>query len=235
MNKCTVVAKREIFFVWPFGLAAWLAGLIFIDRVKGEKARQVLNTVNTKIKQQNIKLWVFPEGTRRNTGELHSFKKGAFHLAIDEQIPIMPVVFSSYCTFLNDKKKILNAGNVIITALQPIPTKGLTKKDMPELMEKVHATMLEAYKQASAEVLRNYQATKQLRDPTSVSADDSAKQCSVGASSIKENVVEATVGSTLSKSLEPPTNKPETAAVEEVEELSEKQIKVSCAQALKTT
>lgn len=156
MNKCTVVAKRELFYCWPFGLAAWLAGLIFIDRVKGEKARDILNEVNSKVKKQKIKLWVFPEGTRRNTGELHPFKKGAFHMAIDEQIPILPVVFSSYCTFLNDKKKILNAGNIIITTLPPISTEGLTKDDMPELMEKVHKVMSEALKQSSNEVLQRY-------------------------------------------------------------------------------
>lgn len=161
MNKCTVVAKRELFYAWPFGLAAWLAGLVFIDRVRSEKARETLNEVNRKIKKQNIKLWVFPEGTRRNTGEIHSFKKGAFHMAVDEQIPIMPVVFSSYCTFLNDKKKILNAGHVIISTLPPISTKGLTKDDIPELMEMVHKKMLETFKKTSMEVLSRYKSTKE--------------------------------------------------------------------------
>ncbi|XP_013105597.2 1-acyl-sn-glycerol-3-phosphate acyltransferase alpha [Stomoxys calcitrans] len=156
MNKCTVVAKRELFYAWPFGLAAWLAGLIFIDRVRGEKARDTLNQVNSKIKKQNIKLWVFPEGTRRNTGELHNFKKGAFHMAIEEQIPILPVVFSSYCTFLNDKKKILNAGNIIITTLPAISTEGLTKNDLPELMESVHKLMSETFKQTSGEIVQRY-------------------------------------------------------------------------------
>lgn len=159
MDKCTVVAKRELFYAWPFGLAAWLAGLIFIDRVRGEKARDTLNQVNSKIKKQKIKLWVFPEGTRRNTGEIHPFKKGAFHMAIDEQIPILPVVFSSYCSFLNDKKKILNAGNIILTALPAIPTKGLTKDDLPKLMEFVHELMQGTFKSTSNEVLQRYATT----------------------------------------------------------------------------
>ncbi|XP_058978280.1 1-acyl-sn-glycerol-3-phosphate acyltransferase beta isoform X2 [Musca domestica] len=162
MNKCTVVAKRELFYAWPFGLAAWLAGLIFIDRVRGEKARDTLNQVNSKIKKQNIKLWVFPEGTRRNTGELHSFKKGAFHMAIDEQIPILPVVFSSYCTFLNDRKKILNAGNIIITALPALSTEGLTKDDLPELMDRVHKLMSDTFKQTSSEIVQRY-ASKTIK------------------------------------------------------------------------
>jgi len=156
MNKCTVVAKRELFYAWPFGLAAWLAGLIFIDRVRGEKARETLNDVNRRIKKQRIKLWVFPEGTRRNTGELHPFKKGAFHMAIDQQIPILPVVFSSYCTFLNDKKKILNAGRIVITTLPPVSTEGLTKDDIDVLMERVRAQMIETFKLTSAEALQRY-------------------------------------------------------------------------------
>ncbi|XP_017011019.2 1-acyl-sn-glycerol-3-phosphate acyltransferase alpha [Drosophila takahashii] len=156
MNKCTVVAKRELFYAWPFGLAAWLAGLIFIDRVRGEKARETLNDVNRRIKKQRIKLWVFPEGTRRNTGELHPFKKGAFHMAIDQQIPILPVVFSSYCTFLNDKKKILNAGRIVITTLPPVSTEGLTKDDIDVLMERVRSQMSETFKLSSAEALQRY-------------------------------------------------------------------------------
>ncbi|KAL5275420.1 hypothetical protein ACFFRR_001350 [Megaselia abdita] len=153
MNKCTVVAKKEIFYAWPFGLAAWLAGLIFIDRVRSEKARNTLNSANRLIKSKKIKVWVFPEGTRRNTGQIHEFKKGAFHMAIDAQIPVLPVVFSSYSTFLNDKMRILNAGQVIISTLPAIPTKGLTKDDVAVLIEKVHDQMSAVYKETSEEVL----------------------------------------------------------------------------------
>lgn len=134
MDKCTVVAKKEIFYAWPVGLAAWLCGLIFIDRMNSEKARSALNTAtkeitNKKVKEgrawivliiirflfafhrdaSQIKLWIFPEGTRRNTGEIHPFKKGAFHVAIRSQLPILPVVFSSYC-FLSAKEKRFDSG-----------------------------------------------------------------------------------------------------------------------------
>ncbi|EDV34568.1 uncharacterized protein Dana_GF21388, isoform B [Drosophila ananassae] len=173
MNKCTVVAKRELFYAWPFGLAAWLAGLIFIDRVRGEKARETLNEVNRKIKRQRIKLWVFPEGTRRNTGELHPFKKGAFHMAIDQQIPILPVVFSSYGTFLNDKKKILNAGRIVITTLPPVSTEGLTKDDIDVLMERVRVQMTETFKSTSAEALQKYKPLKS-RGSGSITREEAA-------------------------------------------------------------
>lgn len=161
MNKCTVVAKREIFYAWPFGLAAWLCGLIFIDRMQSDKARNSLYSATDIIKKKKIKLWIFPEGTRRNTGEMHPFKKGAFHVAIAAQIPILPVVFSSYQTFLDDQKKSLTNGNIIITTLPPIPTKGLTKADVEELMNRTYETMYQHFKLTSNEVQQKYQLQQQ--------------------------------------------------------------------------
>lgn len=55
------------------------------------------------------KLWVFPEGARYNKGCIQPFKKGAFYLAIDAQIPIMPVVFSQYY-FLDNESKTFEPG-----------------------------------------------------------------------------------------------------------------------------
>lgn len=55
MEKCTAVAKKEIFYAWPFGLAAWLCGLIFIDRVHPEKARLKLREATDYIKLNKVK------------------------------------------------------------------------------------------------------------------------------------------------------------------------------------
>lgn len=54
MDKCTVVGKKELFYVWPFGLAAWLCGLIFIDRMNSEKARHCINTATNHIKDKKV-------------------------------------------------------------------------------------------------------------------------------------------------------------------------------------
>lgn len=160
MNKCTVVAKRELFFAWPFGLAAWLCGLIFINRMNSESAREHLNKASNNIKNKQIKLWIFPEGTRHNTGQLHPFKKGAFHVAIDAQIPILPVVFSSYRTFLDEKNKQLNSGHIIITTLPPIPTAGLTKIDLDHLIERTYDAMNKEYQITSKEVADHLESSE---------------------------------------------------------------------------
>lgn len=54
MDKCTVVAKKELFYAWPFGLASWLAGLIFIDRMNSEKARKTLQDAAESIKAKRV-------------------------------------------------------------------------------------------------------------------------------------------------------------------------------------
>lgn len=54
-------------------------------------------------------MWVFPEGTRNNTGQIHAFKKGAFHAAISAQLPILPVVYTHFY-FLESEKCVFNPG-----------------------------------------------------------------------------------------------------------------------------
>lgn len=174
MNKCTVVAKRELFFAWPFGLAAWLCGLIFINRMQSDSTRNQLTEASENIKNKKIKLWIFPEGTRRNTGQMHPFKKGAFHVAIDAQIPILPVVFSSYQTFLDDKNKHLNSGHIIITTLPPIPTAGLTKYDLDQLMQHTYDTMNQVYQITSKEVIELESTERSNRHKSSFFARNAA-------------------------------------------------------------
>ncbi|KAI4501182.1 hypothetical protein M0802_003555 [Mischocyttarus mexicanus] len=151
MGRCTAIAKKEIFYAWPFGLAAWLSGLIFIDRLNSEKARSVINTASKQSKDKKFKLWIFPEGTRHNTGEIHPFKKGAFYAAINAQLPILPVVFSSYY-FLSNKEKIFDSGHIVITTLPLISTKGLNKDDAVSLMEKTRNVMSEVFHATSTEI-----------------------------------------------------------------------------------
>lgn len=84
-------------------------------------------------------------GTRRNTGEIHEFKKGAFHMAIQGQVPILPVVFSSYQAFLNDELQVLNPGEIVITVLPEILTTGLTDSDIDHLMKRTHQVMTDKF------------------------------------------------------------------------------------------
>lgn len=55
MDKCTVIAKKELFYAWPFGIAAWLCGLIFIPRLKADKAKLVMNEAGQRMKNEKVR------------------------------------------------------------------------------------------------------------------------------------------------------------------------------------
>ncbi|KAL7647135.1 UNVERIFIED_CONTAM: hypothetical protein RMT77_002393 [Armadillidium vulgare] len=150
--KISAIAKKELFYAMPFGFTAWLCGTRFIDRSNPQRAKDSMNAALAYCKENKVKLWVFPEGTRNMKKEMLSFKKGAFHLAISGQLPILPLVYSSYTGFLNHRLKIFNPGNIVVTCLPPISTEGLTLNDMPELMDKVRAQMMETYTKVSEQV-----------------------------------------------------------------------------------
>ena len=67
-------------------------------------------------------------------------------------MPIVPVVFSSYKSFLNAEEKILNSGDVIVTALPAISTAGMTADDVDELVERTRKMMIETFNNASKEI-----------------------------------------------------------------------------------
>lgn len=158
-DKMTVVAKKMLMYVGPFGLASWLCKLLFIDRSQTDRARQVMNDQMGELVKERTKLLIFPEGTRRNTNQIHSFKKGAFYLAVQNQIPIQPIVFSSYQHFLNDKTKNFDSGEIIATVMPRISTKGLTEADIPALIEKSKRLMEEVYVESTLEAKAKYSKT----------------------------------------------------------------------------
>ena len=146
----TLIAKRELMYFGTFGFAMFLAGLTFIDPTTNRT--DVMKKIMEESKKKNVNLWYFPEGTRRNTGEVHKFKKAAFLTAVQAQVPIVPVVFSSYQSFLNAEEKILNNGDVIVTALPAISTSGMTADDVDELVERTRKMMIETFNNTSKEI-----------------------------------------------------------------------------------
>jgi len=152
MGKCTAVAKKELIYYPPFGPVMWLAGLVYIDRGNSKTAYQKLMKATTLVLNNKTKLWLYPEGTRNRKGiELLPFKRGAFRIAIECQVPIIPVVYSPYY-FINHGKKTFNRGKIIISVLEPISTQGLTEKDVDDLQEKTYNLMNSEYAKLKAEV-----------------------------------------------------------------------------------
>lgn len=58
MDNCTVISKKEVFYLWPFGLASWLWGTIFIDRVNAGQAQNILNETGKTIRDRKVSSFV---------------------------------------------------------------------------------------------------------------------------------------------------------------------------------
>ncbi|BFZ06011.1 hypothetical protein BsWGS_09050 [Bradybaena similaris] len=153
-DNCVSVAKKEL--IWTtgtFGVGAWLCGTVYINRLNSESARKTMEETAALIKNKRLKVVIFPEGTRNHDGSLLPFKKGAFHLAVQAQVPVIPVVFSSYKNFYSKKEKVFDEGKVVVEILPPIQTTGLTSADVTSLTEKTRNIMLDCFERISEEVI----------------------------------------------------------------------------------
>jgi 1-acyl-sn-glycerol-3-phosphate acyltransferase len=85
-----MITKKELFRVPIFGNALAIGGFISIDRSNRHAAIRSLEEARALL-ASGTHVWIAPEGTRSRTGELLPFKKGAFYLAMEADLPILPV------------------------------------------------------------------------------------------------------------------------------------------------
>jgi putative phosphoserine phosphatase/1-acylglycerol-3-phosphate O-acyltransferase len=123
------VAKRELRRVPLFGLLSSLAGTVFIDRGNTKKAIDALKPALETLRD-GTSLVIAPEGTRTPTPRLAPFKKGAFHMAMEAGVPIVPIVFKNSLDALPKHGLVLRPATIQVEVLPPIPTTEWTADDL---------------------------------------------------------------------------------------------------------
>uniref|UniRef100_A0A182IYG6 1-acylglycerol-3-phosphate O-acyltransferase n=1 Tax=Anopheles atroparvus TaxID=41427 RepID=A0A182IYG6_ANOAO len=164
LKNVVPIAKLELLFLFPFGPSAWLSGVQYINRKNRPSAMKAFDRCKRMMTKDGAKMYIYPEGTRYPERGMLPFKKGAFHTAIEAQVPIIPVVFT-HMYFIEAKKHIFDDGHVIVDTLDPIPTKGLTKNDLDQLIERTRSAMLARYDELNREI------DAALKDPRWVALD----------------------------------------------------------------
>ena len=101
-----------------------------------QSTRQLASSLRNAITRLTKKL-----RTRSATGEMLPFKDGAFRLAIDAGVPILPLVVSGTSTALRKHDWRVGKVNVVVRVLDPIETTGLTHKDIKQLRDRVRAVI----------------------------------------------------------------------------------------------
>jgi 1-acyl-sn-glycerol-3-phosphate acyltransferase len=145
-----IVAKKELARIPLFGWFLWLAGNLLIDRSDRSGSMAMLADGLSRLSRHRLNLAIFPEGTRSKDGEFLPFKKGAFQIAHSGGLPIVPVV----CSRLRGKgiweRLELKGGNVVVSILPPVETRGVEASALPELIRGVRERMVEEYRRVNA-------------------------------------------------------------------------------------
>jgi len=119
-----------------------------VDRANRKSALSTFAKVAQIMKAKGVSLFIFAEGTRHaaKTPGLLPFKKGAFHLAVEGQVPIIPMVCENYYNLYSSAEKRFTSGEIAIKVLPPISTEGLTSspEDIAALSLKTRNAMLDA-------------------------------------------------------------------------------------------
>lgn len=138
MPRTVTVGKKSLVWLPLFGQLYWLTGNILIDRANRSKAAGTISQIVKKIKELQVSVWMFPEGTRSRGRGLLPFKTGAFHAAIGAGVPVVPIVCSST---ENVKLNRWDNGVVIVEVMPPVSTEGYTKEDVRQLSNHCRSMM----------------------------------------------------------------------------------------------
>ncbi|MDF1673170.1 MAG: lysophospholipid acyltransferase family protein [Vicingaceae bacterium] len=135
------VAKKELLWTPFLGFHLWAAGHILIDRKNRVKAVKSLRKAALKIKGGKC-VTLYPEGTRSTDGEVGPFKKGAFHLAIDAGVDVVPVHIDGTFKIWPKGRFTIKPGKVTVNIGKPIITANYTKQTSKEFAEKTREEVL---------------------------------------------------------------------------------------------
>jgi 1-acyl-sn-glycerol-3-phosphate acyltransferase len=147
------VAKAQLRRVPVFGYALHRAGNIFVDR-KGTDADKETLAEAVRAVQERVSVVFFAEGTRSEDGVLRPFKKGAAIMALEAQVPLVPVAIAGTHRILEKGTLAIRARPAALVVGPPLATQGLTLDARDELTERAHAEVSRLLAEANAVVDR---------------------------------------------------------------------------------
>ncbi len=136
--------SKQHFFRFP--LVGWMmrmAGDIRLVRGERDSVVQAMAACKDRL-EKKTSVMIFPEGTRSRDGELKAFKDGAFRLAIENQVPILPLAVNGAYDAMVKGDWRFGVSDAEVRVLAPIMTEGLTLADLPSLRDRTHQVIADA-------------------------------------------------------------------------------------------
>ncbi|MEZ4363011.1 MAG: lysophospholipid acyltransferase family protein [Kofleriaceae bacterium] len=137
------VAKVSLFKLPVIGWLMRLGGDIRLQRGDGASVRAMLAEARATL-DGGLPVMIFPEGTRSPDGALQRFKDGAFHLAIEAGVPILPLAIEGTRACRPKGSLWFRVASARVRVLEPISTVGCTLADLPRLREDTRSAIRDA-------------------------------------------------------------------------------------------
>ena len=131
------LSKIEIMWIPVLGWSMWGARDVGVKRGRATSAKLAMAACRERL-AHHVSVIFFPEGTRSPTRELLPFKDGAFRLAIETGVPILPLAIHGTRNAIARHDWRINAATAVVEVLEPIPTAGVNQQ---ELKQQVRATI----------------------------------------------------------------------------------------------
>ncbi|MGI8645572.1 MAG: HAD-IB family hydrolase [Nocardioides sp.] len=138
----TAVAKKELATDPIFAPMGWLADVAYVDRSDSTKAKEALAPAVEALRN-GTSLVIAPEGTRSPTPKLLPFTKGAFHMAMQAGVPVVPIVIRNAGELMAPRGMLISAGVVDVAVLDPIDTTSWTVRTLGKRVDEVRQLYLD--------------------------------------------------------------------------------------------
>ena len=138
------IMKKELRKIPLVGAACEAAGHIFIDRSSPMAAKKSIDDASRKL-VNGSSVVIFPEGTRSKDGKLGKFKRGAFTLASEIKLPIVPLTIKGTYKAMPTGSYLIYPTKLTLVIHKPIPYRPEFHENQHLLIEMVHAEVEKAY------------------------------------------------------------------------------------------
>jgi 1-acyl-sn-glycerol-3-phosphate acyltransferase len=137
------LAKQTIFNIPVMGWIMRMAGDVPLVRGNRQSALGAIARCKDRL-ERRVSVMIFPEGTRSKTNDLLPFKDGAFRLAVEAGVPILPIAVAGTRHGMAKGTFQFRRATARCHVLEPIETAGLSLKDVPQLRERVRGLIDDA-------------------------------------------------------------------------------------------
>lgn len=130
------VQKKELRKIPFVGKASEMAGHVFVDQSNLRNMKDTIKKVEEQI-TEGVSMVIFPEGARTKTGKMGRFKRGAFIIAKEMNLSVVPITLNGPFDVMKIHTYLINPGKLELVIHEPISMKNVSEDDQPAMIERV--------------------------------------------------------------------------------------------------